>query len=270
MMQEKPLKFSAEEQQRHHVLRIQNGACMDAPGAGPESLWARMGQPPPRPPGRNASDELAPHAPCTLRMHIPAALPPVGSDIPVSGNTRVSRGQAHPCLVSHRFMDSAPDSYPVVNHSFLFSKANVELQGGRAANAARTPCANTTYCALTQLHDGRSTPGIPPPVSAADAAGGHDHARAAPYAAYSIAITAPNAPGEPHPQKSAPASTPPQPGFRPRHVARITRVTCAEWFPVCRLHRLLQSSGQQWGHDWLPPGFPVGVAGLELTAVFLY
>jgi hypothetical protein len=143
-MQEKPLKFSAEEQQRHHVLRIQNGACMDAPGAGPESLWARMGQPPPRPPGRNASDELAPHAPCTLRMHIPAALPPVGSDIPVSGNTRVSRGQAHPCLVSHRFMDSAPDSYPVVNHSFLFSKANVELQGGRAAHAARAPCANIT------------------------------------------------------------------------------------------------------------------------------
>eukprot|EP00802_Teleaulax_amphioxeia_P019511 Tamp_19749.p1 GENE.Tamp_19749~~Tamp_19749.p1 ORF type:complete len:346 (+),score=28.28 Tamp_19749:202-1239(+) len=51
----------------------------------------------------------------------PAAIPPVGPDIPVSEKSM---------HVSHRWMDSAPDSYPIVKHSFLFSKANVELQAG--------------------------------------------------------------------------------------------------------------------------------------------
>ncbi len=41
--------------------------------------------------------------------------------------------------VSHRWMDSAPDSYPIVKHSFLFSKANVELQAGRADDVF-APC----------------------------------------------------------------------------------------------------------------------------------
>jgi hypothetical protein len=48
-------------------------------------------------------------------------MPPIGADIPVS-----ERGM----LASHRFQDAHPDSYPIVKHSFLFAKANVELQAG--------------------------------------------------------------------------------------------------------------------------------------------
>ena len=48
-------------------------------------------------------------------------MPPIGSDIPVSERSM---------LASHRFQDAHPDSYPIVKHSFLFAKANVELQAG--------------------------------------------------------------------------------------------------------------------------------------------
>lgn len=55
-------------------------------------------------------------------------MPPIGQDIPVSERK---------LLASHRFEDAHPDSYPVVKHAYLFSKACVELQAGDEKDMVR-------------------------------------------------------------------------------------------------------------------------------------
>jgi len=195
----------------------------------------------------------------------PAAIPPVGPDIPVSEKSM---------HVSHRWMDSAPDSYPIVKHSFLFSKANVELQAGPADGVVRTvtrASADGPSCsarlALTQLHAGRIPPRKQTAVSDAHAAGGHNNARAAPHAASSITTAAPNSPGKPHPQKPTATSTQAQSQLRPCHVARVAGVTCAEWFPVGGLRGHF-AAGQQGAHAWVLKRLPVGAAHGENAAWF--